>query len=84
MLEGQLEVSIIKEEEEPITSVYQSSHNILPTLLGYRWGECTCMELNIKLNIKLEVIGQMTMDHSLLVITMSHVRCVTLQQEGLL
>ena len=24
----------------------------------------------------------MTMDHSLLVITMSHVRCVTLQQEG--
>ena len=80
MLEGQLEVSIIKEEEEPITSVYQSSHSILPTPLGYRWGERTCMELNIKL----EVIGQMTMDHSLLVITMSHVQCVTLQQEGLL
>ena len=39
MLEGQWEVSMMKKEVEPTTSVYQSSHSILPTPMGYRWSE---------------------------------------------
>ena len=39
MLEGQLELGIIKEEEEQTTSVYQSSHSTLHTLLVYRMDE---------------------------------------------
>ena len=35
------------------------------------------MPLIMELNIRLEVVARRTMDHSLLVITMSHVQCVT-------
>ena len=49
MLEGQLGVIILTKGEEETTSVYQSSHNTLPTLLGYRLEEHTCMELSMRL-----------------------------------
>ena len=78
MLEGQLEVGIIKEEEEQTTSVYQSSHSTLLTLLGYRVEEHTCMGLSIRLEV-------VVMDHFIRSITtMFHVQCVTLQHEKLL
>ena len=47
MLEGQLGVFILKKEEEQITSVCQSSHSTLLTLLGRRGEEHTCMVLSI-------------------------------------
>ena len=49
MLEGQLEVINTKKEEEQTISVYQSSHSTLPTLLGRRVDEHSCMELSIRL-----------------------------------
>ena len=78
MLEGQLEVLILKEEVERTTSVYQSSHNTLPTLLGHREDEHTCMELSIRLE-QVMLIAHL----SLYMTTMSHVQCVTLQHEEL-
>ena len=49
MLEGQLGVIILRKEEEETTSVYQSSHSTLPTLLVYRMEEHTCMGLSMRL-----------------------------------
>ena len=78
MLEGQLEVLILKKEEEQTTSVYQSSHSTLPTLLGYSLTEHTSMELSMRLEAIL-------LAHFALSTTiMSHVQCVTLQHEKLL
>ena len=75
MLEGQLEVIILTEEAEQTTSVYQSSHSTLPTLLGYSLIEHTCTELNMRLEV-----GQMA--HFLLFMsTMSHVQCVMHRHE---
>ena len=71
MLEGQLEVIILKKEVEQTTSVYQSSHSTLPTLLGHRMDEHTSMELSIRLQEE-----QSTMAHfSLSMTTMFHVQC---------
>ena len=81
MLEGQLEVIIVKEEEEQTISVYQSSHSTLTTLLECRLDEHTCMEQSIRL----EVLTLRTLDHLILLLNiMSHVQCVTLQHEELL
>ena len=49
MLEGQLGVIIVRKGVEQTTSVYQSSHSTLPTLLGYRLEEHTCMGLSMRL-----------------------------------
>ena len=49
MLEGQLEVHLMNEEEEQTTSVYQNSHNTLPTLLEQQVLEHTCMALSMRL-----------------------------------
>ena len=49
MLEGQLEVITLRKGVEQTTSVYQNSHSTLPTLLGYRLEEHTCMELSMRL-----------------------------------
>ena len=49
MLEGQLEVFLIRKEVEQTISVYQISHSTLPTLLGYRLEEHTCMGLSMRL-----------------------------------
>ena len=78
MLEGQLEVSIPKKEEEQTISVYQSSHSTLPTLLGHRVDEHTCMGLSIRLQVMIMVHFAPSM------ITMSHVQCAMLQHEKLL
>ena len=52
MLEGQLEVIIgTKGEVERTTSVYQSSQSTLPTLLGHRVQEHTCMGLSMRLDL---------------------------------
>ena len=75
MLEGQLEAIKIIEEVGQITSVYQSSHSTLPTLLGYRVEEHTCMGLSITLQVGIMVHFALSMT------TMSHVQCVTLQLE---
>ena len=81
MLEGQLEVIIVIQEVEQTTSVYQSSHSTLTTLLVYRLDEYTYMELNIRL----EVLTQLKMAHLILFPnTMSHVQCATLQHKKLL
>ena len=77
MLEGQLEVITTKKEEEQTTSVYQSSHNTLSSLLGHRVDEHTCMGLSIRQ--KTMLIAHFT----LYMITMSHVPSVTLQHEKL-
>ena len=75
MLEGQLVVITEKKEEEQTTSVYQSSHSTLPTLLGYSLTEHTCMELNMRLEV-----GQMA--HFLLLMSkMFHVQCAMLRHE---
>ena len=78
MLEGQLEVGILKEEEEQTTSVYQSSQSTLPTLLGHRMEGHTCMELSIRLQVMIMDLFALSMT------TMFHVQCVTLQHEKLL
>ena len=78
MLEGQLGVRTIKKEEEHTTSVYQSSHNTLPTLLGQGMLKHTCIELIMRLQGML--IDLFTQSSS----TMSCVLCVTLQHEKLL
>ena len=49
MQEGLLEVIILRKGVEQTTSVCQSSHNTLPTLLGHRLEEHTCMELSMRL-----------------------------------
>ena len=78
MLEGQLEVIIVKKEEQQTTSVYQSSHSTLPTLLGHRAEGHICMGLSIRLQV-------MIMDLFALSMTiMSHVQYATLQHEELL
>ena len=68
-----------KKEEEQTTSVYQSSHNTLPTLLGRREEEHTCMVLSIRLE-EVMIIAHFTQS----MITMYHVQCATLQHEKLL
>ena len=79
MLEGQLEAVILKKEEEQTTFVYQSRHNTLPSLLGYRpEEEHTCMELSIRLQVLIMAHFAPSMT------TMSRVQCVTLQHEKLL
>ena len=78
MLEGQLEVNMVKEGVEQTASVCQNSHNTLPTLLGYRLDEHTCMVLSIRLE---QVM--LTAHLSLYMTTMSHVQCVTLHHEEL-
>ena len=80
MLEGQLEVIILKKEEEQTTSVYQSSHNTLPTLLGCRLDEHTYMGLSIRLEVVLVIMDHFVLSMS----TMFHVQCVTLQHKELL
>ena len=65
-------------EVEQTTSVYQSSHRTPLTLLGHRVEEHTCMGLSMRLQVVI-------MDHFILLLnTMSHVQCVTLQHEELL
>ena len=76
MLEGQLEVIFGMEREvEPTTSVYQSGHSTLPTLLGHRVTEHTCMGLSIR---------QQMVRFALSMTTMYHVQCAILQHEELL
>ena len=75
MLEGQLEVFGVKEEEEQTTSVYQNSHNTLPTLLGHRLEGHTCMGLSIRQETMLIAHFALSMT------TMFHVQCVTLHHE---
>ena len=79
MLEGQLEVNMAKVEVEQTTSVYQSSHSTLPTLLGRREEEHTCMGLSIRPE-EVMIIAHFIQS----TITMSHVQCVILQHEKLL
>ena len=79
MLEGQLEAFIMRNEEEQTTSVYQSSHSTLPTLLGYNEEERTSMVLSIRLEVVM-IIAHFTQSMSII----SHVQCATLQQEELL
>ena len=82
MLEGQLEVIILQMEEEQTTSVYQSSHSTLPTLLGRRVQEHTCMVLSMRLEVLLQEM--LVLVHLVLsMTTTSHVQCVTLQCEDL-
>ena len=76
MLEGQLEVTGLKEEVEQTTSVYQSSHSTPPTLLGYSLTEHTCMELSMTLEIQGRLVHLV---HSMT--TMFHVQCAMLQHE---
>ena len=78
MLEGQLEVGIIKEEEEQTTSVYQSNQSILPTLLEYRVEEHTCMGLSMRLQVMLMVHFALSMN------IIYHVQFAILQHEKLL
>ena len=78
MLEGQLEVLIVKKEVEQTTSAYRNSHSSLPSLLGYRLDELICMGHCMQQ----EVIRQM-LDH-LAFLAMFHVQCATLQHEELL
>ena len=81
MLDGQLEVCILKKEVEQTTSVYQNSHSTLPSLLGHRVEGHTCMGLSIRL----EVLTLWTLVHFILLLnTTFHVQCVTLQHEELL
>ena len=78
ILEEQLEVIILTQEEEQTTSVYQNSHSTLPSLLGHKVDEHTCMGLSIRL----ELLTLWTLDHFILSLNiMSHVQCVTLQHE---
>ena len=79
MLEGELEVGLVRMEVEQTTFVYQSSHSTLLTLLGCRLDEHTSMGLSMRLQVV------MIMVHFILLLTtMSHVQCVTLQREKLL
>ena len=81
MLEGQLEVGIIKGEAEQTIFVYQNSHSTLTTPLGYRMDEHTCMGQSMRP----EVLNLKITDHlALLLNTMYHVQCVTLQHGELL
>lgn len=68
----------MKKEVEQTTSVYQSTHSTLPTLLKHRrrMDEHTCMGLNIRLE------QVMLITHFFLFMTMFHVQCVTLQHEN--
>ena len=76
MLEEQVEVIIQNEVVHQTNSVYQSSHSILPTLLGLRLEEHICMGLSIGPEV-LQI-----MDHfAILIYTMSHVLCAILQHE---
>ena len=71
-------LSLIKEEEEQTTSVYQSSQSTLILLLGHRVEEHTCMGLSMRLEV-----GEM--DHyDLSISTMSNVLFAMLQHEKLL
>ena len=79
MLEGQLEVFGMKKEEEQTTSVYQSNHSTLPTLLGRKVEEHSCMVLSIRPEVVM-IIAHFTQSMS----TMHHVQFATLQQEKLL
>ena len=56
MLERQLELIIQKKEVEQTTSVYQSVHSTLPTLLGYRMDEHTCIKLNMRLEVPVRLV----------------------------
>ena len=77
MLEGQLEVCILKKEEEQTTSVYQNNHSTLATLLGHRLDEHTCMGLSMKL----EEVIMLIVHFNPYMIVMCHVQCATLQHE---
>ena len=68
----------MKKEVEQTTSVYQSTHSTLPTLLKHRrrMDEQTCMGLSIRLE------QVMLITHFFLFITMFHVQRVTLQYEN--
>ena len=81
MLEGQLEVGMIIMEEEQTTSVYQSSQSTQPILLGHSMEEHTCMELSMRLEVKVTMI----MAHFVQFLdTMFHVQCAMHQHEELL
>ena len=80
MLEGQLEVGLIQKEEEQTTSVYQSSHSTLPTLLELRQEEHTSMELSIRLREEQASLVHLTLSMT----TMYHVQCAMHQLEKLL
>ena len=76
MLEGQLEVTSEKIEVEQTIFVYQSNHSTLPTLLGNKQVEHTCMGLSMTQ----EVLGRLAhLGHSMT--TMHHVQFVTHQDE---
>ena len=77
MLEGQLEVLILKKEEEQTTSVYQNNHSTPPTLLGHRVEGHTCTGLSMKL----EEVIMLIVHFNPYIITMHHVQCATLQHE---
>ena len=77
MLEGQLEVITNKKEEEQTTSVYQSSHSTLPTLLEQRLTGLSCMGLSMRLEAILMV------HFTLSTTTMCHVQFAMLQHEEL-
>ena len=77
MLEEQLEVLIVKKEEEQTTSVYQNSQSSLPSLLGYRLDELIYMGHYMQL----ELLGQIQDLFALFLTTMFHVQCATLQHE---
>ena len=65
-LEGQLEVILLQMEEEQTTSVYQNSHNTLPSLLGRRVQEYTCMVLSMGLELLLqEMLVLVHLGHSM-------------------
>ena len=78
MLEGLLEVYIAKKVVEQTTSVCQSNHSTLPTLLGQQALEHTCMELNMRLEAMLMDLFTQSLS------TMSRVQCATLQHDKLL
>ena len=80
MLEEQLEVIMVIAEVEQTTSVYQSNHSTLPTLLGCGADEHTCMGLSIRQKA-------MIMVHfvpSMIIIILYHVQFAMLQHEELL
>ena len=79
MLEEQLEVIIVIAEVEQTASVYQSNHSTLPTLLGCRADEHTCMGLSMRP----QVLGIMV-HFALSMNIIYHVQFAILQHEELL
>ena len=78
MLEGLQEVGETKKGEGQTISAYQNNLSILPTLLVHKMDEHTCMGLSTRL----EVLTLQIMAHLFLLLnTMFHVQCVTLQHE---